>query len=145
MPFIFMMIFSLIGCDKDSSRLDSDSIIRLNLRMVNYISDTENTKNMTNFALNIHLYEDVVNQQTGDTRNQHVGVSSKGVFTLTLDDSSYDLLDYYHPGTVLYGDGYYRVDLFDIDDEISDITVNFSLDGEIYSTRLELPSAMLVP
>jgi hypothetical protein len=143
-PFIILMVLTLIGCDKDSTKIENEDKVRLSVSVINSTSDTKFVAGKKKFYLTIKLYEDSTNEQTGKIESNHIGVNSSGIFVLELDENSYDLFDYYLPDTVLYEEGKYNITLENIENSIKSLTVNLSLNGRTYRLATELPISTVV-
>lgn len=143
-PFIILMVLILMGCDKDSSKIESEDKVRLSVSVMKRTSDTKFITGKKDFDLTVKLYEDSINEQTGKIESRHIGVNSSGIFVLELDENSYDLFNYYQPSTVLYGEGSYRITLEGIENSIKSLTVNLSLNGRKFQLDTELPTSPVV-
>lgn len=142
--FIALLILTLTGCDKDSTEVKSDDKLRLSISAFNNIWDTEFSTNKKDFDLTIKLYEDSINAATGKKESNHIGVNTSGILTLELDEKSYDLFEYYLPGSVLGGDGSYVLNIPDIENSVKSLTINLLLNGKKYRVDSLMPAPVLV-
>lgn len=144
---IFVMCFYLMGCnDKDSSELDVDSELRLEVSVSHFLSDGDFVTNYKSASITVRLFEDQYDKLKVLKANRHIAVKEKGEFFLHIDGARYDLSDYYQSSSTVISDssGKYSIELEDYQQDIQNLSISFTFDGGTYTSDIELPAPIVV-
>ena len=144
---IFLTCISLFGCDdKDSSDLDVDSELRLEVAIEHIISNDEFASNYKITRFEFQLFEDQINQLKILQANRHIVVKNSGEFIATINGTDYDLSEYYRSSNSLITDflGNYEIVLEDHQEELNHLSIRFTFEGGTFTSDIDIPESMVV-